>query len=216
MDGDAISDSTPIWLNPMGAPEKNLPPAMAVVGEPGSGKTFILQALATQFAKGGHHVVYINPKPADSLSGFCHAIGGEVIKMSSSASNAGRLDPFRYAKKKSDAAQIAISHIQSVIDLDQMAEMELEAGIMRAANAGASCVWDALQNEKIPHGVREMIENVCEGRPLFAPGHSDGATATAEHDQLSACKRRNGIADPCRIRQTARAAERHQQVLPGA
>lgn len=171
--GMALSDSSPIWLDPMGASTENTAAAMAVVGESGSGKTFLLQLIATQCAFAGRPVVFINPKPADSLAPFAAAVGGETIRMSSSRHNPGALDPFRFTRTPEDAAAIASSHIQSVLDLEQEEVAYLTAGLRQAAIGGAECVGAALEHELVPEHVRRLVRVLCEGQPLFAQGISD-------------------------------------------
>lgn len=170
--GTALSDCTPIWVDPGGASKANTPPAMLVVGESGSGKTFLLQLLATQAAEAGFPVVFINPKPADSLSGFAHAVNGETVRMSSSEHNPGALDPFRFARTPQDAAAIASAHVKAVLNLDQMDELHLDSGMLRAAGEGARCVGDALAHPMVPEEVRASVRMLCEGQPLFAQGVS--------------------------------------------
>ncbi len=170
--GMALSDSTPIWVDLQGASKANTPPAMLVVGESGSGKTFLLQLLATQAAEAGFPVVFINPKPADSLSGFAQAVNGETVRMSSSEHNPGALDPFRFARTPQDAAVIAAAHVKSVLQLGQMDELHLDSGLLKAANEGAQCVGDALKHPMVPEDVRGAVRLLCEGQPLFAQGVS--------------------------------------------
>ena len=170
--GMALSDSTPIWVDPGGASKANTPPAMLVVGESGSGKTFLLQLLATQAAEAGFPVVFINPKPADSLSGFAHAVNGEVVRMSSSEHNPGALDPFRFARTPQDAAAIAAAHVKAVLSLGQMDELHLDSGLLKAANEGARCVGEALNHPMIDDDTRDSVRMLCEGQPLFAQGVS--------------------------------------------
>ena len=173
--GLALSDQTPIWLDPLGAGKANTSPATLIVGEPGGGKTFLMQSAGSQFALDGWPVVLLNPKPGrgGSLIGFAEAIGGETIWMSSTEQNPGALDPFRFARTPADAAEIAASHIASVIDLDQLQELDLSTGLMRAAvDDGARCVGEALQHELIPNDVRVLIERLCESKPLFSQGIS--------------------------------------------
>lgn len=169
--GMSLSDTTPIFVDPAGAAKANVPPAMAVVGESGSGKTFLLQLIATQ-AAADHAVVMVNPKPADSLDGFARAAGGETVRMSSNVHNPGALDPFRFARTPQDAAQIAASHIKSVLELSQIDALHLDSGLLKAAGEGAQCVGDALRHPLISAEVRETVQMLCEGQPLFAQGIS--------------------------------------------
>ena len=170
--GLAPPDNSPVWLDPSGASQQDKPPAMAVLGEPGAGKTFLLQLIATQAALMDRVVVFINPKPADSLDGFCSAAGGESIIIKADGGNPGMLDPFRYARP-AVAAEIARAHIACVFT-DQSAadEVMLGAGLREAADTGARCVGEALMNERVPPDFRNLVLTYAEASPLFALGIS--------------------------------------------
>lgn len=171
--GLALSDMSPVWIDPRGASEQDKSPAMAVVGEPGSGKTFFLQWFGTQAKKGGLPVVFVNPKPDSSLDGFCHAAGGETLRLSGRGLRPGLLDPFRFARDPTVAANIASSHIKAVMDLSPDEIVRVDLGLARAAKAGARCVGEALQQEMIPSETRQNIEWQAEGQGLFALGISN-------------------------------------------
>ena len=66
--GIAHPGGTPLWLNPFAASEQNTPPTMAIIGDSGSGKTFLAQLLGYQFALQGLPVWFINPKGADTFA----------------------------------------------------------------------------------------------------------------------------------------------------
>lgn len=171
--GVALHDMTPVWLDPLGAARQNKPPAMCVVGEPGSGKTFFLQLLATQASLTGLPVVFVNPKPADRLDDFVEAVGGEVISLSSMATTPGALDPFRFAEFPESAAEIASAHIQTVMtEMDPRDSLFLEAGLKQAAMAGARCVGEALQHKSIPQRARDEVAARCVASELFSLGIS--------------------------------------------
>ena len=168
--GLAPPDNSPVWLDPTGASKQDKPPAMAVLGEPGAGKTFLLQLIATQAALMDKVVVFINPKPADSLDGFCAAAGGETIIIKADGGDPGMLDPFRYARP-AVAAEIARAHIACVFT-EQSAEDEvmLGAGLREAAEEGARCVGEALHHERVPASFRELVLTYAQASPLFALG----------------------------------------------
>ena len=170
--GLAPPDNSPVWLDPTGSSKQDKPPAMAVLGEPGAGKTFFFQLVATQAALMGRVVVFINPKPADSLDGFCEAAGGETIIIKADSDDPGMLDPFRYARP-AVAAEIARSHISCVFT-DQSAsdEVMLGAGLREGALEGARCVGEALQHERVPAEFRDLILTYADSSPLFALGIS--------------------------------------------
>ena len=169
--GLSIPNMHPVWLDPAGSSKSDKPPAMAVLGEPGAGKTFLLQLIASQAAT-MTPTVYINPKPADSLDGFANAIGGEIIKISSLEKEPGLLDPFRYAPPEI-AADIAVSHISSVLsNLNPQEEVLLERAVRRAAISGAGCVGDALKHPDMPEEARDLVLAQAESNTLFALGIS--------------------------------------------
>ncbi len=171
--GLSIPNMHGVWLDPAGSSKENKPPAMAVLGEPGAGKTFLLQLIATQAALSGTPTVMINPKPADSLDGFCKAIGGEVVKISAMEKETGMLDPFRYAPPEI-AADIAMSHITSVLtDIPQQEEVMMERAIRRAAVSGAKCVGDMLKHPEMPELARDLVLAQKESNNMFALGISD-------------------------------------------
>ena len=165
-------DNSPVWLDPSGASKQDKPPAMGVLGEPGAGKTFFLQLIATQAALAGRVVVFINPKPADSLDGFCKEIGGETIIIKADSDDPGMLDPFRYTRP-AVAAEIARSHISCVFtDQSERDEVLLGSGLRQAAIDGARCVGEAMQHPMVPERFRELVFSYLDASPLFALGVS--------------------------------------------
>lgn len=171
--GMSVPHSVDAWINPMGAAEQNKPPAMAVCGEPGAGKTFFLQLLATQAALLGQTVVMINPKPGpNSLSGFAHAIGGRTIRVSALEQSEGMLDPFSFAEEPAIAAEIATQHISCAVPLEEVDLIEVGAVMKNAAVSGrAHCVVDALR--QAPPHARDMILKTAEADSLFRLGIAD-------------------------------------------
>lgn len=162
-------DYTPCYLNPLGAPAANLPPAMGVFGDPGSGKTFLCQMIATQAALAGMAVIFVNPKGFSSLSPFAELVGGQVVKMSTLESQPGYFDPFRYTEPEM-AAEVATSYILAVLrGLTEKQELQLGSGLKRGAASGARCVGEAL-TFVTDSEVREMVLQQCEGSATFALG----------------------------------------------
>ncbi len=171
--GMALPDYTPVFLDVVGAPRENLPPAMLVAGDPGSGKTFLCQSLALQATLAGHTVIFINPKGFDSLAPFAELVDGRVVKMSAFEAMPGAFDPFRYAPP-AVAAEIATSHILAVLGnvehgFTQAQQLELSSALKRAAQVGARCVGDAfpfISDQSIVVQIRQQVE----GSSLFALG----------------------------------------------
>jgi len=178
--GLADPDYTPVWLDFFGAPTMNEPPAMGIFGEPGSGKTYLCQMIATQAALAGLQVIFINPKGFSTLSPFAELVDGAVVKMSElEESRSGYFDPFRFAEPEM-AAEIATSFILQVLGNTGVAgmgfsaeqELRLGSGLKQGARSGARCVLDALQYVDDPD-VRRMVVEQISSSALFSIGISD-------------------------------------------
>ena len=169
--GTSPPNHSPVWLDPMGASKRDKPPAMAIIGEPGSGKTFLMQMIATQSFLSGHTVFFINPKPDDSLEGFCDAIGGTTLTLSALERTPGLLDPFRYTDP-AHAAEIALSHISAVLagTIEPVEFIQLTGAITRAALEGARCVGECLNAEDIDPKISYLIREYAYGSSLFRMG----------------------------------------------
>ena len=113
--GIAHPSGSVVWTNPWAASETNSPPTMVVIGQPGSGKTYLIQHLCYQFALNNIPVFFVNPKGEDSLEDYATFCGGETIKISDVASTPGAFDPFRFAKGR-DVVEIATDHITSSLN----------------------------------------------------------------------------------------------------
>ena len=150
--GLAVPDLSLAWLDPFGASKTHMPATMAVLGDSGSGKTFTLQSLATQGSLLDIPTAMINPKPADSLDGFCSAVGGTTVTIATGGDTPGLLDPFRFAPDRKAAAEIAAAHISAVLSdaISHQDRVLLEAAFRRAANEGARCVGDCLRHRDAP------------------------------------------------------------------
>lgn len=170
--GLADPDMTPVFLDLAGAPSRNLPPAMLVAGDPGSGKTFLCQSIAMQATLAGAPTIFINPKGFDSLAPLAELVNGQVVKMSALATRPGAFDPFRYAPP-AIAAEIATTHILSVLGnrdgFTQAQALQLGAAMREGASAGARCVGDALKLVNDQEIVTQVIQQV-QGSSLFALG----------------------------------------------
>jgi hypothetical protein len=177
--GLADPDYTPVWLDFFGAPTRNEPPAMGIFGEPGSGKTYLCQLIATQATLAGHQVIFINPKGFSTLAPFAELVDGAVVKMSElEESRSGYFDPFRFAEPEM-AAEIATTFILQVLGNTGVAgmgfnaeqELKLGAGLKRGAKEGARCVMDALQYVD-DIDVRRMVVEQIQSSALFSIGIS--------------------------------------------
>jgi hypothetical protein len=174
-------DGTPFFVDPLGAPLRNLPPVFGIFGDPGSGKTFFAQSIAVQSALNELPVIFVNPKGGDSLYGmvdYAQSLGvpSERVSMSAVEETPGAFDPFRYAPP-TIAAEIANVHILSALDdyrdgLSLQERLALGSGLKRGALNGARCVWEAL--EFIPGDdadrLRGLIEQQMEASSMFSLG----------------------------------------------
>jgi hypothetical protein len=183
--GLANPDYTPVYIDPSGAAKENVPGAMLVAGDSGSGKTFFCQNLALQATLGGSRVIFVNPKANDSLAPFAQLVGGSVVKMSAMQTTPGAFDPFRYAPGPV-AAEIATSHIVGVLGGDggftQAQELELASALKRGVLIGAQCVGDCfplIEDQSIVVQIHQQVE----GSSLFALGI--GLTAAPKYTAQS-------------------------------
>jgi hypothetical protein len=169
-------DWTPVYLNPFGAPLANLPACCGILGDSGSGKTYLLQSIATQATLADLKVVMINPKPFDDLSPTVELVqragkNGNVVHLSRLEKMGGFFDPFRFASPEL-AAEIATGHILSVITgLDEADQIDLRFHMKTAATREldpARCVMDALADA--PERVRDLVSRLARSSALFALG----------------------------------------------
>ncbi len=169
-------DYTTCLLDPLAAPRESQPPATAIFGDPGSGKTFACQLIATQATLAGHQVIYINPKVGDTLASMARqpGVNGSVVKLTQLESGGGFFDPF-YVTEPLMAAEMASSFILGVLGgfgvadagFTQSQELKLSAGLRRGAAAGARCVTEALAYVD-DEEVRRMVEEQAEASTLFS------------------------------------------------
>ncbi|HLH99331.1 MAG TPA: ATP-binding protein [Acidimicrobiales bacterium] len=146
-----------VWVDPFAASEENTPPTMVVCGDPGAGKTFLVELLCYQFAKMDLPVFLVNPKGSDSLRSFADACGGETINLSDLSMEPGAFDPFRFAQGR-DVVEIALDHITtslnergSALTREQTIALAeaLERGVRRYPQVGcvAQAVWEGIDPE---------------------------------------------------------------------
>lgn len=179
-------DGTPLFIDPRYTSRNNLPPVFGVFGDPGSGKTFFAQNFGTQGVLGGEAVFFINPKGGSSLYGMCDYLNlqgddsttATRMSMSSLEKTPGAFDPFRFAKSREEAAEIAARHLLAPLDtpgqrMDNKMRLSLESGLKYGAQAGADCVWDALQyisNEEHRKELTNLIQQQMDASSIYAMG----------------------------------------------
>ncbi len=162
-------DFVPCYLDVNAAPARNLPVGCAIFGDLGSGKTYLLQSIATQSALAGHTVIVLNPKGYSSLAPMAELVGGSVVRTSQLERQRGFFDPFRYTPPAM-AAEILANFILSVFtELPQEKEAQLASGLKRGALAGARCALEAMQYIGDEHLVEQVLA-FAEGWATFGMG----------------------------------------------
>lgn len=129
---------------------ENKSSAMAIFGDPGSGKTFLSQFIAFQSALMGEQVIFINPKADSDLTPFAnyvrsYGVEAEVIRTSEIEETPGFFDPFRYTDPDR-AIELLNYYILSVLDeFTQEQELTLSSTLRDAATSGVIfCANDAI------------------------------------------------------------------------
>lgn len=189
--------STPCWFDLFAASRESKPAGTAIFGDSGSGKTYLMQALATQATLAGYQTIFINPKGDSTLRPFAELVGGNVITMSKVGE--GGLDPFGYSEDPEQAASIATQFLSGILasagvsgqGITTQQETALAAGLRRGALAGARCVGDALKSVANAE-LRELIDELAEGHHLvrlaisrtpLSPGALQRGLTLIEFDQ---------------------------------
>ena len=179
---------TPVWIDPKRASSghaANQSPVVGIFGDPGSGKTFLLQSLSVQAALAGYRSIFVNPKSDDDLSPMAKMTGGEVITLGDDESEAGALDPFRYASPRL-AARLAAVNLLGLYRAEH-GRRNLEADVIarfdRAA-VSARCSMDLIKTLSKDHpDLYAFASNLVTSHPLVAL-----TIATAERKPFSVSK----------------------------
>lgn len=193
--GLADPDLTLTFLDPFRGSQKGKTPLTAVVGEPGAGKTWLMQMMARQANLAGIPVVYINPKgyprETSSLEPTADLAGGRTIRLSDLTQQPGMLDPFGFADP-ADAARIAFQFISSVLtfDNDEHKQLDLLNGLQDAADDGVRCVGQALDyvaDDDLVSLIRKQLRDprfalICSPTPVDRGAVQDAFTLI-EFDQ---------------------------------
>jgi hypothetical protein len=163
--GVSHPSGTPVWTNPWAASEQNTSPTMVVIGQPGSGKTFLLQFMCYQFALLGIPVFFINPKGSDSLRDYAEFCHGETISISDVAAKPGAFDPFRFAEGET-IAEIAVEHIITSMNnrgdgFSKAQTIALGTALREGIERGARCVGQCIAH-LLPEEHAQMRHEILE------------------------------------------------------
>jgi hypothetical protein len=125
-----VGDDTPVFFSPHVAMAQNSPPGVAILGQPGSGKSFLAFTLAYQAALTGVWTIYIDPKadakPMGELSGLGAA---KVFDLRDGYD--GMLDPFVLGEDINQSKLLALETLRLLLGATHLSE-DRENAIMRA------------------------------------------------------------------------------------
>lgn len=145
--GFSQRDKQASWIDPMAATDEDSVPIFACVGQSGSGKTILLQWLATQMSA-TRPVVVVDPKPFSNLAGPVLERGGTVASLDDLESADGVFDPVRFSETPTDGIELAVAAIMEInpwgtLDAGRY-ETDLRAAIWYGVQKGATCTGQAL------------------------------------------------------------------------
>ena len=174
--GIAHPGGTPLWINPFAASEQNTPPTMVVIGDSGSGKTFLAQAPLLPVRAPGPPGVSDQPQgrhPEQFLRSYAEFCGGECIAISKVPP--GAFDPFRYAEGRT-IVEIALEHITTALNdrgdgsQPEPDDRSVAGALGRGPEADVGCVGKCLdflppEHRVLADQIRELDAFQLELRP---------------------------------------------------
>lgn len=172
--GMSQRDRQACWLDPMAATDDDSVPIFAAVGQSGSGKTMLLQWLATQMSR-SRPVVVVDPKPFSDLTGPVLELNGTVASLDDLESADGVFDPVRFSVTPADGIEMAVSMIMDInpwgtSDAGRH-ETDLRAAIWYGVGKGATCTGQALalalRDNQIDRSAVAPILRFAQTSPLF-------------------------------------------------
>jgi hypothetical protein len=181
--GSDADHSTLVWLDPelsIKGTAESQNPVVVIVGDTGSGKTFLAQHMATQHTQMGKPVVFINPKAGSSLRQFAERVQGNVVTLSDIGR--GQFDPYRFnlADDPDHAGTIAFAFLEGIIGnigvagqgLTMAQSAALNHGLIMASRAGVRCMYDAITKYVDDPDLVKLVLNLATN-PVFAVGFSE-------------------------------------------
>jgi hypothetical protein len=151
-------DRQPVYIYPREAQEDNRLPILLVAGNTGSGKSMILNFLATQFSKMTTSsqemtpVVLIDYKQDSDFSEGVLSQGGQVKSLDDISSSDGVLDPIKCIRDKGIASEFAAQMLMSLWSLTDdnkasdtiMKSINISGALKYGVEHGATCTGQAL------------------------------------------------------------------------
>lgn len=158
-------EGDPVHINPGRGGKLSRPPIMPVFATTGSGKTFLLQMLAVQFALAGWFTPFVNPKAGSDLSPMVDLVpGGRYSNLTDlvGRGKTGALDPFSFTPDPERAATILSDFVLTFLHglfgsgtSDHpyyfALRYRVSNGLKVAALGGARCGWEADLRRRIDH-----------------------------------------------------------------
>ena len=176
--GLTVTDRQPSYLSRTAASRGDRATCMLVVGQTGSGKSFVLQWLACQFAKERDDdgrpppQLVFDPKLGSDFSEMVRAAGGRVVSLDDLISTDGVLDPMRSdePERHIDEAAEMIMFVNPWGSRADDSYTALLKALKVGATAGARCTGQALRlalDRGAPAEVIQPVFDLAESSPLF-------------------------------------------------
>lgn len=151
---------TPTFFSPHVAMARNFPPAVAIVGAPGGGKSFLAFTLAYQMAMQGVWTIYIDPKADAKPMGELPGLGSPRV-FDLRDGNDGMLDPFSLGANRGEATLLALETLRlllggSVSEEREEALLNAIEVVAQQADPSLSKVVDTLLANTTSPGARNL------------------------------------------------------------
>lgn len=114
---------TPVFFAPHVAMARNNPPGVAIIGQPGGGKSFLAFTLAYQMALQGIWTIYIDPKADAKPMGNLKGLGSPRV-FDLREGNDGMLDPFSMGDNVGESILLALETLKLLLGSNYSEERE--------------------------------------------------------------------------------------------